>query len=135
MSGAKSAATGRDVARCSPRQEAMEAREIAIVLGRDMMMQRHLTSVEPGSRTLDPASAAFVKPHEPATRRRMRGVREGLYRIKLIRIRTRDNDQYLVGLADCLAGPIIQSAVRQVDDQLVLVLDIVEPVAYRRFIE
>ena len=112
----------------------MQALEVEVVLQRYVVVHPHVTPGEPGGGALDPTGAALVQPHQPAARRRMGGEHESLDRIRAFGCRPGGDDQDLVGLPDRLARPIGERVVGQIGDQLVFVLDGVEPIRHRRVV-
>ena len=112
----------------------MQALEVAVVLERHVVVHGDVAIRQPGRRALDRAGAVRVQAHQPAPRRRMGRERELLHRVDAAGRGAFDDDQRLVGLPDRLAGPAGQRVVDHIGDQLVFVLDRVEPARHRRIV-
>ena len=82
---------------------------------------------QPCGRAFDGAAAPLVQAHEPAARGRMDREGKRFDGIEFLRTGSRGHYDHLVGLPDRLAGPIGQSGIAEKDDQVVLILERIEP--------
>ena len=128
MGRPEAAAAARHISDRLANEEAMKACKVDVILDRNMVVHIHRPACQPCRRPGRGALAMFVNDNKAPMGEPMSAEGQFFHGIECGDGRSGNGDDDLVGLADRLLCPGGQAVVGDIDDEIVIVLDRVQPI-------